>query len=110
MAGKETAFELGGKTYTLKFTMRVPLYWEQSTGRNYFAAFGPGAKPSLTDILTLVWAVFKNGGCKMGLEELADKLSDKDLQALSACVMKLAGDNSSAPEGESDPLAGKPRS
>ena len=71
MSKKETTFTLNGKEYTLKFSMRVPLYWEQATKRNYFEAFGPGSKPSLTDILTLVWAAFKNGGCTLSLEELA---------------------------------------
>ena len=105
MAGKETVFKLGGKEYTLKFTMRVPLYWEGATGKNYFA------KPSLTDILTLVWAVFKNGGCKLTLEELADKLTDGDLKELSGTVLKLAENNTSAADGGTQaPLDSRPRS
>ncbi len=110
MAQKETSFTLAGQTYKLKFSMRVPLYWEQASRKNYFEAFGPQAKPSLTDILTLVWAAFKNGGCKLTLDELADKLSDRDLQELSASVMKLAADNSApAPEGDNAPLAAPPQ-
>ncbi len=110
MSQKETSFQLGGKEYTLKFTMRVPLFWEQATGKNYFASFGAGSKPSLTDILTLVWAAFKNGGSKLTLDELADKLTDKDLQELSVKVMQLASNNSSK-QGEDDaaPLAKNPR-
>lgn len=101
MAQKETKFTLGGKEYTLKFSMRVPLYWEKATQKNYFQAFGAGKNPSLTDILTLVWATLKNGGCSLSLEDMADQLSDKDLQSLSNKVMDLVAKNSSqAEEGE----------
>ena len=90
MSKKETTFTLNGKEYTLKFSMRVPLYWEQAT--------------SLTDILTLVWAAFKNGGCTLSLEELAEQLSDKDLQVLSTKVMGLVADNSTpAKTGDEEP-------
>lgn len=111
MVQKETKFKLGDREYTLKFSMRVPLYWEQASKKNYFVVFGPGSKPTLTDILTLVWAAFKNGGCTLSLEELTEQLSDKDLQALSGKVMGLAAENSTAAEpGEREtPLAGKPQ-
>ncbi|MBQ3667548.1 MAG: hypothetical protein II913_05795 [Elusimicrobiaceae bacterium] len=112
MAQKTVVCKLDGKEYTLKFSMRVPLLWEQSTGKNYFEAFGVGAKPSLVDILTLVWAAFRNGGCTLTLDELADKLNDKDLNDLSSKIMKLAEDNSTKEQGEkggSSPLEQKPQ-
>ena len=89
--------------------MRVPLFWEQATWKNYFASFGSGSKPSLTDILTLAWAALKNGGSKLTLAELADKLTDKDLQELSVKVMQLASNNSSKQGEGTAPLDKNPR-
>lgn len=89
MTQKELVYRLGDKDYQLKFSMRVPLFFEQATRKNYFEVFGTGKTPSLTDILTLVWSCFKNGGGKMTLDELADQLDNERLKDLSGQVMQL---------------------
>lgn len=113
MHSKELHYKLGEKDYKLKFSMRVPLFFEQATRKNYFEVFGAGKPPCLTDILTLVWSCFKNGGANLSLDELADRLDNRSLQDLSVQVMQLVADNSSAPssgdEDASAPLEDRPQ-
>lgn len=113
MKQKELVYPLEGKDFKLKFSMRVPLLFEQAARKSYFEAFGAGKTPSLTDILTLMWACFKNGGAALSLDEMADKLDNRSLQDLSAKVMQLVADNSSATPAEEEknglPLEGRPQ-
>lgn len=112
MNKKELIYRLDATDYKLKFSMRVPLLFEQAARKNYFEVFAAGKTPALTDILTLVWACFKNGGSSLGLDELADKLDNRTLQDLTSKVMQLVTDNSSAAaQGEeaASPLAQSPR-